>query len=653
MIGGGNRPNPTGPGTPNPPVNPGINPNQPGVVQPGVVQPGQPGRPGEPGTIGGTTRPTPTGPVRPGQPVTPGVNPGQPGRPTQPGIAQPGIAQPGPGQPGIGQPGRPGMGNRPGTIVRPGQPGGGVSPLPTGPQRPDRPNRPERPERPVVTRPRPPQPPTNVNTNVNNVTNITNNNININTNVNNWGNRPGNGWWGGRPSYKPFGSYWHDTHVHSHHYSWYQGAWGGPWAAITIGPFAWGLLGGGNANFLYSSGYVQYVNPYCGQTVIVDGIDYSRPIVIQPVVQVEQPAQPGVPAPQPVAEPGLAEFDQALALFRAGDYPNAKTRALQALRQRPGDPAAHEFYALCLFATGEYQSAAGVLNALLASSPGWDWATMSKLYGEPGRYTPQLRALEDVSKAQPDNVAVQFLLGYHYLVCGHPENALKKFNRVKELQPRDLVSAQLAKALEQGQAQAQVAAATPPGTPVTGGIDPVPPELQPQTKPAQPEPETKPAPGDTTPEEAAADDFFDLVGTWIAELPQGGNVILTISEESGFTWLVEPKGGESRTIAGTLGVDGDALLLDSPEEGTMTGSAVVKGPNTFSFVLQGGPPGDPGLTFQRRGEPRGPGAALPEDPATVDPTPVDPAKVIEQELQPEPVPTPEDPAESPKLEAPK
>ena len=524
-----------------------------------------------------------------------------------------------------------------------------------------------------MTRPRP-QPPTNVTNNVNNVTN----NININNNVNNWGNRPGYGWWGGRPSYKPFGTYWHDTHVHVHHHSWYQGAWGGPWAAITVGPFAWGLLGGGNANFLYSSGYVSYVNPYCGQTVIVEGIDYTRPIVVQPVVQVEQPIQPGVPAPQPVAEPGLAEFDQAVALFRAGDYPNAKTRALQALRLRPGDPAAHEFYALCLFANGEYQSAAGVLNALLASSPGWDWATMSRLYGEPGRYTPQLRALEDASKVQPDNVALQFLLGYHYLVCGHPENALKKFNRVRELQPRDLVAAQLAKALEQGQAQAQAPPAIPPGT---GGIDPIPPELQPQPKPAQPE--AKPEPGDTTPDEPgqepAAEEFFDLVGTWIAELPQGGNVILTITEESGFTWLVEPKGGEPRTIQGTLDVDGDALLLDSPEEGAMTGSAEVKNPNSFSFVLQGGPPGDPGLSFQRRGEPRGPATDLKEGDDAAKPQPegeaksdppapapqaegtsansgdptesIDPKKVVEEELQLE-LPPPESPTEAPQAGAP-
>jgi hypothetical protein len=439
-------------------------------------------------------------------------------------------------------------------------------------------------------------------------------------------------------------------------------------------------LGGGNANFLYSSGYVSYVNPYCGQTVIVDGIDYTRPIVVQPVVQVEQPIQPGLPAPQPVAEPGLAEFDQALALFRAGDYPNAKTRALQALRLRPGDPAAHEFYALCLFATGEYQSAAGVLNALLASSPGWDWATMSRLYGEPGRYTPQLRALEDVSKAQPDNVALQFLLGYHYLVCGHPENALKKFNRVRELQPRDLVAAQLAKALEQGQAQPEVASANPP--------TPQPPATVPQTRPAQPGPEAKPAPGDTTPDqptepapgEPAAEEFFDLVGTWIAELPQGGNVILTITEESGFTWLVEPKGGEPRTIQGTLDVDGDALLLDSPEEGAMTGSAVVKGPHSFSFVLQGGPPGDPGLSFQRRGEPRAPATDLreggdatepqpeteakPEPPAPVpqpegkpaakgdQPEAVDAKKVVEEELQPELPPPPDTPTEAPQSGAP-
>jgi hypothetical protein len=157
-------------------------------------------------------------------------------------------------------------------------------------------------------------------------------------------------------------------------------------------------------------------------------------------------------------------------------------------------------------------------------------------------------------------------------------------------------------------------------------------------------------------------------------------VILTITEESGFTWLVEPKGGEPRTIQGTLDVDGDALLLDSPEEGAMTGSAVVKGPHSFSFVLQGGPPGDPGLSFQRRGEPRGPATDLreggdatepqpeteakPEPPAPVpqpegtpadkgdQPEAVDAKKVVEEELQPELPPPPDTPTEAPQSGAP-
>jgi hypothetical protein len=53
------------------------------------------------------------------------------------------------------------------------------------------------------------------------------------------------------------------------------------------------------------------------------------------------------------------------------------------------------------------------------------------------------------------------------------------------------------------------------------------------------------------------------------------------------------------------------MLLESPKEGTMAGVAEVLGGNSFRFRLEGAPPADEGLTFQKRGTPRG--AAEPAD----------------------------------------
>ncbi len=438
--------------------------------------------------------------------------------------------------------------------------------------------------------------------------NIVNNNVVINNNTNvhnhqqvfNNFNRPGNGWGynGNRPNYNRWGDYWHDQHIHHHHHGWYHGAWGGPWSTVWSGPFAFGYVGWGSSNFLYSSGYVHYYNPYATQVVIVEGIDYSRPIVVQQVVQTVNA--------QPALEPGLRELDDARALFRVGRYQEARARSERALQLRPGDPAAHEFYALCLFALGDYQPAAAVLNALLASSPGWDWATMSRLYDATASYERQLRTLEAASIQEPDDISKQFVLGYHYLVCGHTERALVKLNHVHELQPKDMVAAKLVATLEQAK-QPQPEALPEERTPITPKVAEVnPPQLsepgdveaEAAPVPSPPEEGTEPAATPAEPENPT-EEVFDLVGTWISDLPQGGKVTLTITEDSGFVWRVQPPMGEVKEIKGTLSSANDLLVLESPKDGTMIGRAAVKETGKFAFVLQGGPPNDPGLIFSR------------------------------------------------------
>ena len=594
-------------------------------------------------------------------------------------------------RPSLGQINRPNLPpttptTRPAIDQRPLQPGVQVGGQTIGGnvanQRPDRPVRPG-----LNTRPRPGQggggllPNQTNNTVINNITNnnitnntVTNNNVtNINVNQNNfngvnihnqqynyyngwvrpggWSNRP---WgWSTRPT-RPiaWNTYWNQTYIAPQHQVWYHGAWGGHWATTWVAPFALGVLGWGSSQFIYSSGLVQYYNPYTTPVVLVQGVDYSRPIVLQQItpVTVEAPATPAAPTtrPAPVAaeDPGLTVLAAARDAFRQRDYQQARLFAEGAVQRRPGDPAAHEFYALTLFALQEYQAAATVLNALLAAAPGWDWTTMQRLYAAPSEYEPQLRSLENYTKAHPDDAPARFVLAYHYLVCGHGPQAINALKKVSELQPRDAIAGNLLRTLQAAElAQAEpalpeeerLAQAATGGAPFEPQTRPAPVEpgpaapaqLQPvpQTRPAPvEEPAAKPAEGDPAanarPADPATDpagepgdeddeEVFDFVGTWQAKLPAGGEVELRISEESGFVWTFHPEQGEPKSIEGQLNTDGNLMLLESPKEGTMAGVAEVLGGNSFRFRLEGAPPADEGLTFQKRGTPRG--AAEPAD----------------------------------------
>ena len=101
----------------------------------------------------------------------------------------------------------------------------------------------------------------------------------------------------------------------------------------------------------------------------------------------------------------------------------------------------HEFRALTLFALKRYDEAAAVDYAVLSSGPGWNWSTLVGLYPDVDTYTNQLRALEAYVRSNPNSAPGQFLLGYHYLVQGHKENAGAQFEKVVQLQPQDQLSA--------------------------------------------------------------------------------------------------------------------------------------------------------------------------------------------------------------------
>jgi tetratricopeptide (TPR) repeat protein len=522
--------------------------DRPNLTRPDISRPGGITRPG--GAV-----PLPEGITRPGGGI--GIN-----RPeiTRPGggigINRPEITRPGGGI-GINRPEitRPGGGigiNRP-EITRPG--GGGLN-RPGGITRPDfdinnRPglgdnwgnwgNSNSTPNRPG-NRP-------NFNNN-----NLNNNNININIrNSPNWSYRPN--CWGSRP-------WW----VSRHHHHWHHGSWCYGWnrsnrRSFTSG-FMWGVAAWSMGNWIFNSGYQNFRNPFPAPPVINSAgttiINYTRPIT---VAAAELPPPADEAAELAAAEKAGNSMETALTAFKKGDFETALSAVDSAISVIPGDPAMHEFRALVFFAMGRFNDAAGVLNPILASGPGWDWTTMTGLFESQDQYVNLLRKLEYHQEANPDSAAANFLLGYHYLVLGHLEQALVLFEHSAKLEPTDTVSAGLRDLIRDSiQTHDEDAESAAPPTPVN---------------PDQ------------------------LVGTWVSKVADEGTITLVMTKEGGFTWSFD-KTGNSGKLDGEFGIYDSNLLVLISDDSQMVGEVKFEDDTKLSFVLAGGPRNDPGLTFVRQ-----------------------------------------------------
>jgi len=419
--------------------------------------------------------------------------------------------------------------------------------------------------------------------------NFNNNNVNINNNINNWG---GGGWGGGWGGYH--GGYWGGN------WGWNNHPWGA-WAATTaaVGLTSWAL-----GSSFYNYGYASYANPYYVPTqyVVVDSpaVNYSQPIATQSAYTqpsnttiivnndpnqstTANPTNAGTPATPPgtgdagTAATGpnaeaTAAYNSAADSFKAGDYNAALKGAETALAKLPSDTTLHQFRALCLFAMGKYQEAAGTIYAVLSVEPGWDWTSLSSYYPSVSVYTEQLRKLEAYVKANPKATDGHFVLGYHYLCAGHSDAALKQLKLVTEQQPQDQVSAALVRMLSpQDQAPAAPAAqGTAPGT--------------------APNPEGTAAPAGKAP--------ASLVGNWKAPGQGGGEIVLNMKDDGTFEWKFS-KDGKDNSFGGKYEVNQDMLVMENTQGQTMLARVTDQGDNKFKFEVAGGPPNDPGLMFAK------------------------------------------------------
>jgi Flp pilus assembly protein TadD len=404
-------------------------------------------------------------------------------------------------------------------------------------------------------------------------------NVNWSTNRRHWGYNP---WWN-RPATRPwYGGSWNcgwNRRYYHHHYRPY---WGGyrPWPGYSVHyhyhddndvaeAIGWGLVGWGLGKLIFDSGYQTYSNPYPAQPV--PSASGSQVTYTQPITVVAAQTAPAEADAEKVTEQSESYMAESQAAFKQRDYLTALDFANKAVGEAPGDGALHEYRALVLFALGKYGEAAGVLNPVLAGSPGWDWTTMIGLYDSQDTYLNQFKALQAYSAAKPDAADAHFLLGYHYMVCGHVEDAAAAFETAAKLQPADSVSAQLRDLTK---------ASSNNGDTEADEVD-------------------AEVPAEEAPPPPAPVPLEKLAGTWVSDKGAQGTVTLAFKDDGKFIWSFK-KDATANEFGGEFSMNDNGLLVLDAEDSQMVASVELPKDNELKFVLAGGPPGDPGLVFVKR-----------------------------------------------------
>lgn len=357
---------------------------------------------------------------------------------------------------------------------------------------------------------------------------------------------------------------WYDGHYY-HHYGWHHGCWHERWDHLWDEhpvAAAFGLTWWGANTMSYLFGTSAYSNPYYYESTSGGGIDYS-----QPQVQSEEPSTDGSPAePVDVPEAGLAVFDQARASFLAGDFEAARQQTDEALKLMPHDAVIHEFRALTLFALKRYSESAAVLHSVLAVGPGWDWTTMSQLYSSAEIYTEQLRELEAWVKDHDSLPEGHFVLAYHYLTCGHREQAASELKLVVKALPDDPVSLRMLSQLTDSD-PASVAGSDSRSDP----------------------------PSPTTADASIQQE--SLPGKWTAK--SGDSTYeLELADDGRFNWSFA-SGDGTQTVSGVYAVEGSTLAMEPDGGGVMLANLHLDGAQ-LKFQQIGTDSGATPLAFERK-----------------------------------------------------
>jgi tetratricopeptide (TPR) repeat protein len=232
---------------------------------------------------------------------------------------------------------------------------------------------------------------------------------------------------------------------------WHKGHWAGNWhhhkhgKNFVFSPFflfgtgpLWGGWGWPYYGWGYGYGYPLYAYNFYGYG---DGYYATYPYTTS--YTTTYAAAPADAAAYNQAQPaGAGDFaEQGEIDFKAGRYQAAARDWQHALVDDPKNGALVMLLAQALFALGQYDEAAGAVQAGMQMLPQDKWgvviAKYAELYGNLQDYTDQVKALEKARAAQPDSPAVRFLLGFHYGYLGYPKHAVRELDAGLAVAPRD------------------------------------------------------------------------------------------------------------------------------------------------------------------------------------------------------------------------
>ncbi len=232
----------------------------------------------------------------------------------------------------------------------------------------------------------------------------------------------------------------HNNWNHGWNHPWNNGGYGGygGYGGFGFYPFFGYGLGYGLFGYGLGYGYGGYGGYGYG------GYGYGYPYGYGNYGYANYNAQTAVAQQPPTS--GVDFSSQGEAEFKAGKYQDAVHSWRHALLDQPNGGIVL-LTSQALFALGQYNEAAGALEAGLSMLPQDKWngvvANYTQLYGNIGDYTTQLKALEKARDAKPDDPAIRVLLGYHFGYLGYPKEAVRELDKAIALQPKDPFAAQL------------------------------------------------------------------------------------------------------------------------------------------------------------------------------------------------------------------
>jgi tetratricopeptide (TPR) repeat protein len=241
------------------------------------------------------------------------------------------------------------------------------------------------------------------------------------------------------------------NHFHNRNNFW----WGAPfwwWPAWTWGwGWGWGGWGGG---YGYDWPYCYYDTPLYSSVGYDSGAIAAAPYANDAIVADTTSANSQYSDSDLSSTSGAAYFGEAENAFHAGQYRDAARLANHAAVESPQNPKGPELMSLAMFAAADYRAAAAQAHAALSLGPVPEWATIYGYYGDVGKYTEQLRALEKYVDQNPKAPEAHFLLAYHYLATGYAKDAMGHLQEVAKLAPNDKLTGELVKKYGGGEAPA-------------------------------------------------------------------------------------------------------------------------------------------------------------------------------------------------------